>query len=587
MLGQDIFVSIAVSRPEELIPLPGALSGAKRMAEWAKANGYAVVHIHDLESDVSVADIRKRVTEAIDAVQASSPLRRIVFYFAGHGAAQTLNDTLWLLSKWRSDSSEAIRVPNLQSVLRTYHPAQVSIIGDSCRATHAGFLDLLGNAVLLRRAETPGEFELDQFLATVAGAPAFMVPARGSSGSYCVFTEVLLSGLQGEAKEERGGVALVTSGAIAKYLKSEVPLRASELNVSITPEPKPGFIQPEDVYAKLGASAVPAVETVVLAARPPMAFGVSKERPAPRDDRAAKAENMRNELANENLPTHFETEAGLSITGANIENLKTDILTPPGVQVSRKWEPQAGWIRVGRLEDPPLPMDRLFADLFVKVSPESWAYAFAMRGFVTALTIRNGSCLSVISREIGYHRQEYARTEEIVARMNAGLISGDEAYDLAAQIRMDKHRDLVLGAIAAHLYVSVGDTDNIRRMASYYAYHKQPIPFDIALLTGDPIRPVGGMFLLDVPQVEAREPRTDIEKRYSYTYEATPPYPAVPILGMVPLLRRAWTFLEIVDWSPELESWREQLIEARKGLRSAPFTTLSEAQARALAARLR
>ena len=233
-------------------------------------------------------------------------------------------------------------------------------------------------------------------------------------------------------------------------------------------------------------------------------------------------------------------------------------------------------------------MDRQFADLMVRISEDNWAYVFAIQRFITALTVRNEQSVSVISREVHYGRGEYARTEEIVARMNARLISGDDAYDLAAGIRENKHRDFVLGAIAAHLYDSVGDTDNIRRIAYYYECHNQPIPFDVALLTGDPIRSVNGMLVLDVRAVAARAPRTDIERRHSYTTEATLARDGVPILGRVPLLRRAWTVLEIANWSgPQLPAWRDFLLQVRTGLTAAPFTTLRKTQATDLANRIR
>jgi hypothetical protein len=590
MTPKDIFVSIAVSRPEELDELPGALNGARRMAEWAKANSYLVVHTDDSELDVTVEKVRTLVETAINEVHEHDALRRIIFYFAGHGAAQGLDDTLWLLSKWHTDSSQAIRVPNLQRVLGTYHPAQVSIIGDSCRVTHTAFLDTLGSSVLLRRNETPSAFELDQFLAVEAGEAAFMVKAQGSSDSFCIFTEVLLDALLGDAPGaaiDRGGVAVITSGVIAKHLRKEVPLKAGQYDVQIKPVPRPGFLEPDDIYAMLKPPSITAVSgmprsvdrIVLIPSRK-----VADEEFEPSNDlrsRENEAQDIKSELAQESPPTHYETASGITISG----NSALDIAAPPGVTVSSDSFPT--WFRVGNSND--MPMNRPFADLLVRVSADHWAYAFAAHNFITALTLRQEASVSVISRQIGTDRIDYAQTEEIVARMNARLISGDEAYNLAADIRMNKHEDFVLGSIAAHLYDSVGDTDNIRRIAAFYAENQQAVPFDVAVLTGDRID-IGTdrSFVLDISEVAKRQPRTEIEERYSYTFGAMSAHTGVPILGTVPLLRRTWTLLEICSLANgRPQAWQEFLIYVRRGLTAAPFTTLRGSSAIDLAGAIR
>ena len=73
------------------------------------------------------------------------------------------------------------------------------------------------------------------------------------------------------------------------------------------------------------------------------------------------------------------------------------------------------------------------------------------------------------------------RSEKIIAAFRAGRLRGDDALDVAALIRTDKHVDPVLGVVAAYLYDSVGDRDSIRRIAFFFTVN-QPIPFDVALL---------------------------------------------------------------------------------------------------------
>jgi hypothetical protein len=591
---KDIFVSIAVSRPEGgLAKLPGALTGAKRMADWARSTKeYLVVHVDDSEHDVSVERIRGLVEEAIEKVHETSPLQRIVFYFAGHGAAQNTNDTLWLLSRWQTDPSEAIRVPILQRVLRTYQPAQVSFIGDSCRVVHKDFLDTLGSAVLRRRDEAPSEFELDQFFAADAGEAAFMVRPQGATEAFCIFTDVLLDALEGGAPGSsiaRPNIgSVVTSGQLAAYLRSAVPLKASKHNVVLTPVPRPGFIEPRDVYATLKESVTleaderppPPPDPDTVPTVPPNIDAKRARRE--RDRRREKVKSLAALFAEEDHPPRFETRCGISIAGAEGQ----EIAAPPYAQITPDSEGNKTWFRVGKSDVE--PMKRPFADLLVRVSRDHWAYAFAVPQFITALTIRNKASVGVISRQIGL-QNEYRQTEDIVVRMNARLITGDESYDIAAMIREQKHEDFVSGIIAAYLYDSVGDIDNIRRIASYYVEHRQPVPFDVALLTDADIK-LGPAYALklDIPAVPERTPRTEIERRRAYTFAAMPARPEASILGTMPLMRQGWTLLELSTWvGGKLEQWRDLLVATRPDLTAAPFTTLRGGAAKHLAAAIR
>lgn len=74
--------------------------------------------------------------------------------------------------------------------------------------------------------------------------------------------------------------------------------------------------------------------------------------------------------------------------------------------------------------------------------------------------------------------------EDVVARLRAGALSTNDALSLAVQFREFKHFNPAFGAIAAYLYDAAGDRDSIRRVAWFYPYMSQPIPFDVALLGG-------------------------------------------------------------------------------------------------------
>jgi hypothetical protein len=194
-----IFVSVAVSKPEQLANLPGALTAARRMAKWAADNDYNVVAVDDSVNPVTRDLLRDKLISAIDEVHEEGPLRRFVLFFAGHGAIKGINEPYWLLSDWWTEPEEAIDLVTFQRMLRYYGPKQVALIGDACQVVHRDFLDVKGSSILPRRDEQPSKFELDQFFAADAGEQAFMIKANGSSEPFCIFTEVLLDALEGDA----------------------------------------------------------------------------------------------------------------------------------------------------------------------------------------------------------------------------------------------------------------------------------------------------------------------------------------------------------------------------------------------------
>src|SRR5690606_27985168 len=122
--------------------------------------------------------------------------------FAGHGATHSIFDQFWLLNNWNTDLSEAIKVLTFQRVLERYGPKQVSMIGDACQEVSPHFIDLVGSAVLNRPDDEPIPYELDRFFASDAGKQAFMIKGQGNQQSFCLFTEVLLDALEGDAPEE-------------------------------------------------------------------------------------------------------------------------------------------------------------------------------------------------------------------------------------------------------------------------------------------------------------------------------------------------------------------------------------------------
>lgn len=128
---------------------------------------------------------------------------------------------------------------------------------------------------------------------------------------------------------------------------------------------------------------------------------------------------------------------------------------------------------------------------------------------------------------------------EVLKGMLKGRLSASDIPELAGAMRVGKHRDPIKGMVSAYLYDSIGDVDNIRRMAWFYQAERQDVPFDIALLCRLPFERGARRWRLHVPAVEADDDRSGPE----FTYRATPAC-RVDIAGVAPLFRAGWAKLE-------------------------------------------
>jgi hypothetical protein len=167
-----------------------------------------------------------------------------------------------------------------------------------------------------------------------------------------------------------------------------------------------------------------------------------------------------------------------------------------------------------------------------------------------------------------------------VALAATGGTLGDP-FDLAAELRDQKHADPVLGALAAYAYARAGAIDEVRRTTSYYFKHQQPAPFDAVLLARVPIRRDNDGLVAAIPAVPTRQARSDKERARPYTYEATPAV-EVRVAGAFPGLRQGWTLLED-DFRPEFR----RLAKFADHLRPSIFTTLKADAGQELAALVR
>lgn len=602
MPGIDrIFISIGVSKPGgNLDELPGAITAAERMASWAQAHGYKTLLLHDADlPEITIDLLREKISKAIEDVTRQTELKRLVIFFAGHGAALAVGDQYWILTNWRNRPTEAIKVSSLQRMLEYYGPRQVSIIGDACQEFSSKFIDLIGSSVLDMPNEAQHHYELDQFFAVDVGKQAFMIKAKGDKKDFCLFTEVLLDALEGDTKdtcfEVIGKDKVVTSQSLAQFLDRNVAREAGKYGLRMNPRPKPGFYTdrayltlPEPPVGGVAPSRLITSSNYDLISgdaikaggeHEPRSRSVSKvqlvnpkspkgeleaQTKALNSAREANRKAFVDQVGMATVRDHFETGCGICVSGADVDKVEASFGVVSSV------DEQPNWFRI-KLKSG--NADRLgWSDTLVTLADGRIVSVCAVNNFVAALHIIDETSLSLFHRPLGAAEYEGYEAISLLAKAHAGLLSQEEIIDTAAMLRHGKHRIITLGCIVAQFYDAIRDVDSLRSIAAFYAMNNQPVPLDIILYGGGTISDYGGRLYADIPEVAAREPRTLGESRQSFTYQATPGFKKHPIAGRIPWMRQAWSAVATASCDASATNWRRRGLSAMEYLAPGTFT---------------
>jgi hypothetical protein len=216
-----------------------------------------------------------------------------------------------------------------------------------------------------------------------------------------------------------------------------------------------------------------------------------------------------------------------------------------------------------------------------------FAATTALPGFIASVLRDKQRISALIYRLIDAPADTAATAELAITKMESGALRASDVTDLAVDLRQMKHVDPVLGVISAYLYDSIGDIDNIRRMAFYYVQNCQAIPYDIALLAQVRGEWRDGLLWAHVPSVRASEPHTEAERLADWTHSATPEASGM-VGGVWPWMRQGWTFLDdpaddgstlispgLIELIPNLAPGRFPMFDADGGRRLSELFSLS------------
>jgi hypothetical protein len=553
-MSTKLFIGIAVRDATGMQTLPGVWKSVADMSAWAAQAGYRSVVVTDQDGQPVTVE---RIATAVKA-QLQSGLDRIMLYFAGHGFSVPPDQYL-ILSAGPDVPRQRITRNGFRDMLATYAPKQISVITDACQSMRK-FVGLADSVLDPSGAEakTP---TFDGFYAAQEGSQAFAFHATANAPELCVFTWVVHRGLTFEnsaaAIETAGGVR-VTSGSLADYLDRSVPAEAAAHNVWQQPITNTGFRPPNDVYSERVMPGVNAKAiSVARAGVPPAPASASRARPiqdlrrrivsewrAPFQDWAfARAaligDGLLIDYAGEDLLINrrhalFDIGRGTGSPARHIEpfNSPGDGHAAERRAVAIPGDAFRNFDRIGRSHTVLISVDRY--SVLVPMHQGLWC---ALR-----MDARRdeGNVTDVLTWGSPYDNSKHSDSLsplEVLKGLLLGRIRIDDARHIAAAVRYGKHRDPLMGIVAAYLYDSVGDVDNNRRMCWYYGKENQDVPFDIALLARAPIESVGNSFVVHVPATH-REAGNGPE----FTLEATPAE-TIRIAGIAPVLRAGWAQL--------------------------------------------
>ncbi|WSH67986.1 caspase family protein (plasmid) [Rhizobium ruizarguesonis] len=624
-MGKPLFVGIAVHKPRLMATLPGVLEANDKICTWAARRNYDVVQIDDRKVPVTVNRIRELLTPILDDEPDPSLLLdrdRIVVYFCGHGVADW-PDQYWILSPGPNQSRERISANAFRDVLASYDPLQIAFISDACRSS--GALSGTGDPVLDRLEGSSRNPQKDIFYSCRDGTSSFAMPATGSEPAYLVFSSVLMKALSAPdganidpllAQLNRQAV---TSQSLSDYLESNVPAAALVVDRQQAPQCDPGFRPLNHIYEEFihpdASDDNPDVDNPTSADGADlslfeldfedapdfsegtgpghggrgtsgrsisggMAAYVRRQYRSQEEERivrgqAERFQRSRSEwraplvrLVGEELSEASPHNPSIAIVGSSRPSLvfqgtrrapMRDQLTTE-VRGSRidffkisnmmHGSSETACLRYG---DRSLSLIPIFADMHAVMSVENFQ---DQEGIVF---------LSWIPVYGDVQEDRLLHSAEALKGLSQGYLRSADVKKIAGQIRYAKHFDPMMGIVAAYLYNTIGDIDNIRRMAYYYTAHSQPIPFDIAMLGRLELQASDNGFSAEVPAV----PRAHEKDRTGPNFTQIATRKAFgTVAGRAPILRVGWPYLRESQDPFHRSCWR--FIDH---LESSPVTT--------------
>lgn len=577
-----VCIAVGVSRAEGLEPLRAAATAAEEVGQWAELTGFARKEDICVLTDQTEPVTIERIAQAFRRLlPIGTQTDALLLHFAGHGLREDNTRTLWLPTDWRTQL-RAIAVERLKNRLSDFGIANLTIISDACKvlAQDKYTSDLTADGVLGVGTREGTRPILDRYDATHDLEAAFMIPGQTPAESRCLFSGALIEALWGATEAlDPHHPGKVTPGSLADYLSSRVSDLCTTYRLSCEPQCLPG--RPPDHLIYFDQAQVNAALIPPRPAWPKPVHEREKANEAPARVVEKDAFDLF-EVAAEAEVSHIKR---FSVGGATsrggwdtfaafdvdqiIHPYKANLLFGGGLATAI-WSTGP----VHRVTD-----RKWLADfegdaqqLVVEYSDGVFVPVLVYRRLTTVAVRDEWGANSWLLCSPDSSRGDMVRAIDVLLRMQSGDLPPFEVDNVVAGLRMRKHGNPMVGAICAYLYDYVGDLDSIRRMAFFYAQHRQPIPYDIALMGELRVRTQDLMSIAEVPAVEARSfpGKTGVPDFVTRATHAA----RGEIGGLCPWLRQGWDFVDApTDHEKALVT---SLSDIRKHLLPETFTSLDQ-----------
>lgn len=514
-------VVIGVNRTGTLEPLKSAASGAQRVADWLKTEGFKVVCLTDKDAPVK----RSAVEEAIEEFVTVPPRYHLLLvYFSGHGYWQARSD-VWLLSGAPVRTGEAINMETAMDLAKYSGIPNVVFVSDACRSlpdSRAGAL-VDGGGVFPNFDDVTSASKIDYFKATSEALPAYEGAIAGEPQS--LLTAALMAAYESpddqmvhKIVEGRETIEVVPNRRLEAYLQRKVDEILGGIRADLSQRIEVNVPSSDEIYlARVRRAARPAAApppprspapvTAPAPAPPPLAIDSGREAAAAIEhslstrplggrgpDRTLGARSLATEQrVQRRLPDaridHFETQMGFVVRGARVaQAVISQRASAAGVELLDAGDGATapGVLRLGAQDA---------RSIVIQLDNGRAVVLAALPGYIGHLTF-NDAGLSNVSyvpsanhgRWVDYEqrREEIDRLRAMVALAvdrNTFRINGSrDANALAERIRVSKGVDPTLGLYAASAFSQAGNEEQLLGVLHYMRDDLSADLFDVRLL---------------------------------------------------------------------------------------------------------
>ncbi|QFT59407.1 hypothetical protein FIU94_11290 [Sulfitobacter sp. THAF37] len=543
--------------------LPGTLTSAARLANWAKdpapGRNYKVLEITDAANKPVTVD---RLRKEIDALLATTFIDRLVVYFAGHGLVRSATDQFWLLTNAAQDRREGVDLMPFIDGLKRYSigasnphlkKGQLCIIADACRDTSRDAISFIGDPILTSAAKV-NPMDTDMFLATTLGDFAYQPAAVAGGRASCLFSDVLCEALEGgvpsviDASHAFGTV--IDNQKLATYLDDEVPKRAKKYNEKMTPDTISGLRRDFNFYdlippAPAGNDKDPTGGTAFAtnftkglhhpAIGKRMVRDISALGLAPAERRSSNFGYAIGRGA------HLMDKLGVSPrrAGAVVSEFDERVALP---------ETAAQHLAVDAYRWKFLPENAHPAPQIFVRQRDYWTLAPVYPYSVTVLQPQNPGDVLVNTRDEMRETDWDSTLSSSAATSRREHRRMKDEIRAADQLRFGKERQPLHADQAGYIYHMVGDTENIVRTAHYMA-QVGFLTCDLACLSATDLRwsygKNGWEIHADLPAVE----RDDDPLRPDFANTEMEARSNVPVNTLFPVFRQGWRRMAELSYS--------------------------------------